>query len=262
MESVKESSAVPAVTVNGLSVRMQDVPVLEDVSLEIPTGEFLAILGPNGSGKTTLLKAMNGLLKPDQGQVRLFGVPVGSLGRRRIGYLPQSGAMNSRFPISAAEVVMMGRYAGIGPGRFAGRSDRTAVSEALERVGATEFAQTPLGRLSGGQRQRVFLARALVNKAELLLLDEPTTAMDTDAVENFYDLLQSLHREGTTIVIVSHDVGVVSTYVDRVACLNRRLVAHGRPDDVMSEEILEEMYGCHSVFLAHGSSPHMVVREH
>ena len=245
----------PIVAVREVTVAFRGAVALERVSLDIPHGEFLAILGPNGSGKTTLLKVIIGILKPTAGEAAVAG-------GRGIGYLPQAGSVNGQFPVSAAEVVMMGRYARMGLGRLPGKADRRAVARALERVDAADLEALPIGRLSGGQRQRIFLARALVNQPPLLLLDEPTTAMDTEAVENLYALLQELHREGTTIVVVSHDVGVVSTYVERVACLNRRLVAHGRPEAVMSEEVLEEMYGCQSVFLAHGGSPHMVVRKH
>lgn len=254
----------PAVELRSLSVRLGGVVVLDGISLTVPRGEFLAILGPNGSGKTTLLRAINGVLKPDAGEVRVFGQPVESLGRgrQRIGYLPQSSALNPRFPVTAREVVMMARYPAIGPGRLPRRQDREAVNEALERAEALELADRPIGRLSGGQRQRVYLARALVNRPDLLILDEPTTAMDTEAEERLYELLQALHQGGTTLLFVSHDVGVISTYVDRVACLNRRLVAHGRPDSVMSEEVLEAMYGCHSMFFAHGGSSHMVVKRH
>jgi zinc transport system ATP-binding protein len=257
-------ASAPAVVLREVTVQFRHGVVLDRVSLEVEQGEFLAVLGPNGSGKTTLLKTIGGLIRPDSGEVRVFGRPVAALGRerRRIGYLPQSGGLSARFPISAREVVMMARYADIGPGRLPGRADREAVREALARVAALEFAGQPIGRLSGGQRQRIFLARALVNRPELLILDEPTAAIDTEAEEQFYGTLQDLHREGKTILIVSHDIGVVSTYVDRVACLNRRLVAHGRPDTVMSEEVLQEMYGCHSVFFAHGGSSHMVVKRH
>ena len=254
----------PAVELRGVTVLFRQVVVLERLTLAVEPGEFLAVLGPNGSGKTTLLKTIAGLIRPDQGEVRVFGRPAAALGRerRRIGYLPQAGTLNARFPVSARQVVMMARYAAIGPGRFPRRADEEAVREALARVEALDFAEQPIGRLSGGQRQRVFLARALVNLPDLLILDEPTTAMDTEAEEQLYGTLQELHRVGTTILIVSHDIGVVSTYVDRVACLNRRLVAHGRPEAVMSEEVLQEMYGCHSMFFAHGGSSHMVVKRH
>jgi len=263
MEATLPQTA-PAAELKHVTVSFRDVPVLNDVTLDVQRGEFLAVLGPNGSGKTTLLKVITGLIRPEGGTVRVFGRAPEALGRDRwrIGYLPQTGALNPQFPVTAREVVMMARYAAIGPGRFPGREDRDAVSEALARVEALDFALQPIGKLSGGQRQRVFLARALVNRPELLVLDEPTTAMDVESEEKLYETLQALHRGGTTILIVSHDIGVVSAYVDRVACLNHRLVAHGRPESVMSEEVMEEMYGCNSVFLSHGGSPHMVVKRH
>jgi zinc transport system ATP-binding protein len=261
--SQAELRSPPPVALDSVTVTYQDVNVLEGVTLAVEPGEFLAVLGANGSGKTTLLKVIAGLIAPMAGAVRVFGLPAAALGkaRRRIGYLPQSSALNPRFPVSGRQVVMMARYPAIGPGRFPRRADRDAVDAALARTEAVEFAEKPIGKLSGGQRQRVYLARALVNEPALLLLDEPTTAMDTESEEQFYRTLQELHRAGTTILIASHDIGVISTYVDRVACLNRKLVAHGRPDSVMNEHVLQEMYGCDSMLFAHGS-PHMVVKRH
>jgi len=257
-------AVAPTVELDSVTVTYQGVTVLENVSLDVGQGEFLAVLGPNGSGKTTLLKVIAGLIAPEAGTVRVFGMALAALGkgRQRIGYLPQSSAHNPRFPVSGWQAVMMARYAAIGPGRFPRRADREAVRAALARTEALDFAGKPIGKLSGGQRQRVYLARALVNAPSMLLLDEPTTAMDTDTEEQFYRTLQEMHRAGTTILIASHDIAVISKYVDRVACLNRRLVAHGRPDSVMSEEVLQEMYGCDSMLFGHGGRPHMVVKPH
>lgn len=238
--------------------------MLDDVSLTVRAGEFLALLGPNGSGKTTLLRVLTGLLEPDAGRVRLFGKAPDELGaaRRRIGYVPQVGRVETGFPVSAAQVVMMGRYPVIGPGRFARRVDREAVRKALALLEIESLAQAPLVSLSGGQRQRVFLARALVNRPDLLLLDEPTGGLDAAFVERFYALLLQLREQGMTIVIVSHDVGVVSSFVDCVACLNHRLVAHGKPDMVLDEAVLREMYGKHAVFFEHAHNPHLIVPSH
>jgi zinc transport system ATP-binding protein len=253
----------PTVELNAVTVTYQGVTVLDRVSLTVPSGEFLALLGPNGSGKTTLLKVVAGLIVPDEGTARVLGAPPASMGkgRQRIGYLPQSNALNPRFPITGRQVVMMARYASIGPGRFPRQADQQAVQAALDRTEALDFADHPIGKLSGGQRQRVFLARALVNRPSLLLLDEPSTAMDTDSEVQLYRTLREMHDAGTTILIASHDIGVISTYVDRVACLNRKLVAHGRPGTVMTEEVMQEMYGCDSMLFGHGH-PHMVVKRH
>jgi zinc transport system ATP-binding protein len=242
-------------------VAFQDLLVLEDVSLNVSPGDFLAIIGPNGAGKTTLLKVILGLVRPVSGLVRVFDKAPWALngGRWRIGYVPQVQSVDINFPVCASEVVLMGRYGRIGLVRRPSSNDRAAVLNAMDRVGIANLADRPLARLSGGQRQRVFLARALANDPALLLLDEPTTGVDVAATEGLYELLRVLHEDGITILVVSHDVGVVATYVDGVACVNRRLVAHGRPDEVLGSEELAQMYGCEAMFFHHGRVPHLVV---
>lgn len=257
-------SAQPIISLEAVTFSHGSELILDDVSLTVEPGEFLALLGPNGSGKTTLLRVVTGLVAPDRGTVRVMGLHPANLGekRRRIGVVPQVGQVEPRFPVTAFQVVMMGRYPAIGLGRYPGRKDREAVWSALERLDARDLADQPLASLSGGQRQRVFLARALVNHPELLLLDEPTGGLDTASIEQFYALLKEMHQDGMTILLISHDIGVVVGFVDRVACLNHRLVAHGRPESVMGEEVLREMYGSHALFFDHGRSPHMVVPHH
>ena len=247
-----------------LTVRYQELVALEDVDLKVTPGEFVAVLGPNGSGKTTLIKAILGLVRPSRGTVRLFGKPPEKLKGewKRIGYVPQLAQIDVRFPIRVLDVVLMGRYGQVGLLRRLGLRDRHAAWRALERVGIADLAQRPLGRLSGGQRQRALVARALATEPELLLLDEPTTGVDVGTTEGLFDLLEALHRHGMTVVVVSHDVGVVAQHVDRVACINRRLVAHGRPEEVLSGEVLECMYGPQATLVSHGGVPHIVVRQH
>ena len=226
----------------------------KDVSLAVPPGKIYGLIGPNGSGKTTLLRVLLGLLKPTSGRIKLFGTDV-RLFREwaRIGYVPQKAtAFDARFPASVLEVVISGRsgVAGIGH-RFSGR-DRTAAEEALETVGMFEFRARPIGRLSAGQQQRVFIARALASRPQLLLLDEPTVGVDVDAQEQFYSLLRHLNREfGTTLVLVSHDVSVVAEEVTQLACLNRRLVFHGSPEDAMRSGALAQLYRAESLVVAH-----------
>ncbi|MDH4121941.1 MAG: metal ABC transporter ATP-binding protein [Deltaproteobacteria bacterium] len=256
------SPTVTPVDIRDLTVTLGGLAVLDNVSLTIAQGEFLALLGPNGAGKSTLLKVIGGLLTPDSGSVRVFGREPGRPGTNPVGYMPQAGAINPRFPISARGVVMMGRYPALGPGRYPRSADRAAVAQALSAVGAENLATKPLAKLSGGQRQRVFLARALVNNPDLLLLDEPTAGMDTQAVEQFYSLIRGLRDQGKAVVVVSHDIGVVAPQVDRVACLNRRLVAHGLPGQVLDQHVLESMYGCDAMLFTHGDHPHMVVNRH
>jgi zinc transport system ATP-binding protein len=244
-----------------VSVSFGEVPVLDHVFFQVRRGEFLAILGPNGSGKTTLLKCILGLIRPDSGKIRIFDTEPWNLNdqRRRIGYVPQLISVDLMFPLRAKEAVLMGRYSRIGMFRRPKPTDREAARIAMERVGIADLADRPIARLSGGQRQRVFLARALASEPEILFLDEPTTGVDPTTTESFYELLGRLHREGITIIIVSHDVGVVASHVDGVACLNRGLVGHGRPEEVLGSEEMAKMYGCDVVLFHHGRLPHIVV---
>jgi zinc transport system ATP-binding protein len=246
-----------------VDVAFQDELVLEDVGLRVLGGEFLAILGPNGAGKTTLLRVILGLVRPIRGSVRVFGRAPWQLEgeRSRIGYVPQLLSVDLDFPVRVSQVVLMGRYGRIGLLRRPSVADGEATLRAMERVGVSDLADRPIARLSGGQRQRVFLARALANEPDLLILDEPTMGVDVASSESLYELLRRLHEAGMTVLVVSHDVGVVASYVDAVACLNRRLVAHGRPEEVLDSEVLAEMYGCEAVFFHHGRVAHMVVRK-
>ncbi len=250
------------VQVQDVTVRYGHIVALNGASLAVPEGAFVALIGPNGAGKTTLLRVILGLVKPEQGTVRVFGQPPEQLGRlrSRIGYVPQGQQVDWRFPVRVRDVVLMGRYGRLGLFRRPSREDWAAVERALEEVGIPNLMHRPLSDLSGGQRQRVFLARALVNQPDLLLLDEPTAGVDTAASESLYVLLQRLHRQGMTVVLVSHDVGVVAQYVDSVACINRKVVVHGRPEVVLTENNLAEAYGCDVLFFHHGHVPHMVVR--
>jgi len=257
----KTQSGPPIIDLDHVHVAFQDMPVLDDVTLQVRAGASLAIIGPNGAGKTTLLQVILGLVRPSSGKVRVFGKPPWELGRERcrVGYVPQVMSVDLSFPVSAREVVLMGRFGRIGLGRSPSRGDRAAALLAMERVGIADLADRPLARLSGGQRQRVFLARALANEPELLLLDEPTTGVDVASSESLYELLRLLYSGGMTMLLVSHDVGVVASYVEGVVCINRKLVAHGRPEEVLGSEQLSQMYGCAAMFFHHGNVPHLVV---
>lgn len=252
------------IDIRGVTILRNELIVLDSVSLTVSKGEFTAIVGPNGSGKTTLIKAVLGLIKPDRGEISVFGVPVGQLGERRskIGYVPQIFEIDLNFPITVFETVLMGTYGRIGIGRRPRLEDREAAMAALEKVGVADLKDRSLARLSSGQRQRVFIARALANNPELLVLDEPTTGVDVTTTGSLYSLLRQLKGEGVTVVLVSHDIGVVAAYIDTIACLNTSLVAHCRPDEAVCTEALTEMYGCDVAFLHHGEAPHIVVEEH
>jgi zinc transport system ATP-binding protein len=228
--------------------------VLDEVDLTVRAGDFLGIIGPNGSGKTTLLRIMLGLLAPECGHVRVFGSDVREFREwHRIGYVPQKAvAFEARFPASVFEVVLSGRCGRAGLGRRFTADDRRHALDALGVVGMGDYRERLIGRLSAGQQQRVFIARALANEPELLLLDEPTVGVDLDAQDRFYSLLQHLNRDlGTALVLVSHDVGVIAKEVRQLACLNRRLVFHGSPQDAIDSGAITQMYRAESRIVGH-----------
>jgi zinc transport system ATP-binding protein len=219
--------------VESLSFAYDGVPVLDDLSMEVRPGEFVAVVGPNGAGKSTLLKIMLGLLKPQEGRVLLFGESLGRFREWwRIGYVPQKPeASNPHFPATIEEVVMLGRAARIGPLRWARRADREAVTRALELVGMEGLRHKMIGQLSGGQQQRVYIARALAAEPDLLILDEPTAGVDAESQARFYSLLHSLNRDlGVALIFVSHDIGPLKHMLDTVACVDRTLCYYGPPE--------------------------------
>lgn len=212
--------------------------VLEDITLTVDERDFLGVVGPNGSGKTTLLKIILGLIHPLSGKVRVFGrTPKWS--RHLIGYIPQHADLDASFPISVMDVVLIGRL-GKAPmlGRYR-KSDRQAAEEAMGATEIYDLRNRRFGALSGGQKQRVLMARALVGQPELLLLDEPTVSIDGRVEQDIYELLKKLN-ETVTIVLVSHDLGFISTYVNRVACVNRRLVCN--PTEHITGDVIEACY--------------------
>jgi len=236
-------------------VHLDGTPVLEGIDLVVNQSDFLAIIGPNGGGKTTLLKVILGLVDPDNGEVKVFGKKPCD-GRLLIGYLPQHRSFDPNFPISVFEVVLMGRYHGLF--KDYSTEDEEAVIESLKAVGMLSLKGRQIGSLSGGQLQRVFVARAIVRKPDLLLLDEPMSGIDPEAQKSFYELLQGLN-EKMAIVLVTHDIAAVSTYVETIACLNHRLFYHGPTEGGLAK--LEDAYKCPIELLAHGT-PHRVLREH
>jgi len=211
--------------------------ILEDVTLQIPAGRSASIVGPNGGGKSTLLKVMLGMLTPSSGRVRLFGAaPAES--RLRVGYMPQYHLLDTAFPVTVLEVVMMGRMRGIGK-LFYSRRDREAAMAALEEVGMADFCKRGFAELSGGQRQRVLIARAIAGEPDLLLLDEPTANIDPGAGEQFYATLEEL-RNRMTVLTVSHDLGFVNREIDMIICVNRRVTVHQAAD--FTAEAVDEIY--------------------
>lgn len=226
---------------------------VEEVSFSIEDGQFLGLIGPNGSGKTTLLKLILGLEQPDRGSVRLFGEPAHKFGDgTRIGYVAQRASDRSDvMPMTVSEVVSMGRFAHRGRRRL-GEDDESAIQQALARVGITDLADRRMDHLSGGQRQRAFIARALASNAEFLALDEPTAGVDASSREAFYDLLDELNAEaGMTILLIEHDLDVITKHVDTVACIDRELHFHGDSVEFLESDALVETYGQHHGIIHH-----------
>jgi zinc transport system ATP-binding protein len=230
-------SRPPVLRVQDVSFAYVSSPILERITFDLQAGDYVGIIGPNGGGKTTLLKIMLGLLRPDTGQVLLLGDAVRqSENRHRIGYVPQRAAAEDHlFPATVEEVVMSGRTAGRGFLSMRTKADAAAVKRAMKTSDVSHLAHRRVGTLSGGERQRVMIARALAGDPAVLMLDEPTAAVDAPSQEAFYVFLRKLHAQGLTIVIVSHDVDIITHEVDTVLCLNKHLVCHGPTAEVMKK---------------------------
>jgi zinc transport system ATP-binding protein len=229
-----------ALEAEGLSVRFGDFVALEGVSLKVPEGAFVAVIGPNGAGKSTLLKAFLGLV-PFRGEVRLFGHPLRAVDPKRIGYVPQIKTFDRTFPALSLELVATGLRP-TWPFRL-GREVRALALEALRRVGAEDLAERPLGRLSGGQLQRVYLARALVRRPKLLLLDEPATGVDRVGEVDLYRYLEAYQAEtGATVLMITHDLDAAH-HASHVLVLNRKVIGFGPPERALSEACLRQAFG-------------------
>jgi manganese/zinc/iron transport system ATP- binding protein len=238
----------PALAVRDLTVAYRDDPVLWDIDLTVPTGTLMGIVGPNGAGKTTFIQAVLGLVEPAAGQVRIFGAPYEQQ-RERVGYVPQRGSVDWDFPTSALDVVMMGLYGQLGWFRRPGAEARTTAKAALDEVGMLDYADRQIRQLSGGQQQRVFLARALVQEADLYFMDEPLQGVDATTERAIIDILHELRSRGCTLVVVHHDLQTVPEYFDHVMLLNVRRIASGPVADVFTDENLRRTYGGRVGFL-------------
>ncbi len=238
-----------AVQISDLTVAYQEKAVLWDVDLDVPQGILMAIVGPNGAGKTTLLKATLGLLPTAAGQVAIFGKPYAEQ-RRLVGYVPQRGSVDWDFPTSVLDVVMMGNYGKLGWVRRPGAAERKAAEAALEKVGMSDYAQRQISQLSGGQQQRTFLARALVQDAQIYFMDEPFQGVDATTERAIVDLLKELRAAGKTVLAVHHDLQTVPEYFDWVTLLNVRRIASGPVSEVFTEDNLRATYGGRVSFLS------------
>lgn len=237
-----------AIQVTDLTVAYGNKPVLWDIDLRVPGNTLMAIVGPNGAGKTTLIKAILGLVPVAAGQVLIYGRPYAEQ-RRLVGYVPQRGSVDWDFPTNVLDVVMMGRYGALGWFKRPGRQERELALQALDKVGMRAYAHRQISQLSGGQQQRTFLARALVQDAQVYFMDEPFQGVDATTERAIVTLLKELRAAGKTVVVVHHDLQTVPEYFDWVTLLNVRRIASGPVSEVFTEENLRLTYGGRVAFL-------------
>ncbi|EMB46365.1 metal ABC transporter ATP-binding protein [Treponema denticola] len=240
-EHLKEN-LIPAFCVEDLTLAYREKPVLWDIDVCVPQGAMEAVVGPNGAGKSTLLKAMMGILPIASGEIKIFGKSYKSQ-RKRIAYVPQRSSVDWDFPTTVFDVVLMGSYGNLGWIKRPGQKEKNEAMSALEKVGMLEFAKRQISELSGGQQQRVFLARALVQNADLYFMDEPFQGVDAATEQAIVKLLKELKENGKTLLVVYHDLQTVKDYFDRVLLLNVRLIAEGSIEEVFTEENLRKTYG-------------------
>lgn len=230
----------PVLAVHNLTVSFNGQHALESVSFDVQAGERVAIVGPNGAGKSTLFKALVGLLHPKTGSVQTKGA--------ELAYVTQRSAVDWSFPVTVHDVVMMGRIGKMGWLRWQRAVDREAVRRCLAQVGMTAYASQQIGELSGGQQQRVFIARALAQEATVLLMDEPFSGMDAPSQEAILEILRQLRDEGVTVLVSTHDLNLAVERFDRLALLNRKLIAYGPPRQVITPQTLTAAYGGQAVW--------------
>lgn len=242
------------IEVKNISFSYGDVEVLKNITLDIHEGDYISLIGPNGGGKTTLLKIMLGLITPQQGEVKLFGKDIKVFKDwSKFGYVPQKAInFDPLFPVTVREVVAMGRYGKKGLFKWLNQKDQEIINQALSHVEMSDHANRLIGNLSSGQQQRVFIARALASQPEVIFLDEPTVGVDVKNQEDFYTLLTHLNSDlNITLILISHDVDVVSHQVTELACLNQTLIYHGEPKKFMKGHYLEKLYGENARFVNH-----------
>jgi manganese/iron transport system ATP-binding protein len=242
--------SAPSVQLIDATVRFNGVTALDGLTFSMPAGQLVAVVGPNGAGKTSLFKIIAGTLQPSSGSVEIFG--HGPCGHVCIAYVPQRSQVDWKFPVTVTDVVFMGRIRKIGLFRWPSKQDKQIVRQALERVGMLKLGDRQIGELSGGQQQRVFLAQALAQEAEVVLLDEPLTGLDLPSQESIFSILNDLKQQSVTVMVATHDLNMATERFDQVLLLNRRLVAFGAPDEVFTRPHLLEAYG---------GSVHMVAGE-
>ncbi len=237
--------------VEGLSYSYEDRLVLKDITFSVQKGDYLGIIGPNGSGKTTLIKLMLGILKPAKGSIYLFGKPLSQFSEwHKLGYVPQKiQGLDQGFPATIEEMLSMEMLSKKRFPRLITSDDRKMIARCLKKVALDGSKR--IGELSGGQQQRAFIAKSLVNKPELLILDEPTAGIDVQNQTGFYELLRELNKEKVTIIIISHDVGFITKYTTKVACLNQELVFHGTHAEFCSSDTVGSILGHDKHLICH-----------
>jgi manganese/zinc/iron transport system ATP- binding protein len=231
-----------AVHVEDLTVSYHSKPVLWDIDLDVPPGVLAAIVGPNGAGKSTLIKTVLGLVKKTAGHIYIHGKPYNQQ-RRRVGYVPQRSSVDWDFPTTVGDVVMMGLYGQLGWFKRPGKREQQRAMDALAMVGMQDYSDRQISQLSGGQQQRVFLARALVQDADVYFLDEPMAGVDATTERAIVNILRDLRNQGKTLVVVHHDLQTVTTYFDWMLILNVRTIAQGPVTDVYTADNLRAAYG-------------------
>ncbi len=230
----------PILELRNVSVRFHHTLALDNISFTLHRGERVALVGPNGAGKSTLFNVISGVLPPTQGQVKISGSQPGQ--HICIAYVPQRSQVDWKFPVNVADVVMMGRISKMGLFRWPSPKDWHIVHSALELVGMEHLAKRQIGQLSGGQQQRVFIARALAQEAELMLMDEPLNGLDVKSQEDIFAILEELRRRQVTIVIATHDLNLAAERFDRLMLLNQQLIGFGRAGEVFTPALLSRAY--------------------
>ncbi|MDY5306048.1 metal ABC transporter ATP-binding protein [Fusobacterium gastrosuis] len=229
------------IEIKNISVAYDETTVLENVNLNIKRGDFLALMGPNGAGKSTLLKTILNFIKPIGGEIKIKGKLYKEV-RKKIAYVPQRGSVDWDFPITLFDVVEMGCYGRVGFLKKINKTEKKNVERVIEKVGLTEFKERQISKLSGGQQQRAFLARAILQNAEIYLMDEPFQGVDSKTEKAIVEILKELKKSGKTLIVVHHDLQTVTSYFDTVAFINKTIVAAGPVEDVFNEENIEKTY--------------------